>query len=47
MFFSPQITVIDIIYNPIETLFLKRAREAGCVTVNGLEDVGRTSLKGY
>jgi len=27
---------VDIIYNPIETLFLKNAREAGLVTANGL-----------
>ena len=43
--FSPQITVIDIIYNPIETLFLKRAREAGCVTVNGLDMLVGQALK--
>lgn len=27
---------VDLIYNPIETLFLKHAREAGLVTANGL-----------
>jgi len=27
---------VDIIYNPIESLFLKNAREAGLVTANGL-----------
>jgi shikimate dehydrogenase len=29
-------TAIDIIYNPLETKFLKEAGEAGLVTVNGL-----------
>jgi len=28
--------VMDIIYNPLETLFLKRARKQGCFTINGL-----------
>lgn len=27
----------DLIYNPDETLFLKKGREAGCITKNGLE----------
>lgn len=27
----------DLIYNPIETLFLKKGREIGCKTKNGLE----------
>ncbi len=29
-------TAIDIIYNPLETLFLRHAKEAGLKTVNGL-----------
>ncbi|HJT65665.1 MAG TPA: shikimate dehydrogenase [Pyrinomonadaceae bacterium] len=29
--------VYDLIYNPIETEFLKQAREAGCETLGGLE----------
>ena len=29
--------VFDTIYNPVETLLLKRARQAGCVCVTGLE----------
>lgn len=29
-------TAIDIIYNPTETMFLKQAREAGLMTLNGL-----------
>jgi 3-dehydroquinate dehydratase/shikimate dehydrogenase len=30
-------TVYDIIYAPLETKFLKRAREAGCRTIQGIE----------
>ncbi|HEY3582610.1 MAG TPA: hypothetical protein VGK82_18785, partial [Pyrinomonadaceae bacterium] len=29
--------VYDLIYNPIDTQFLKEAREAGCETLGGLE----------
>ncbi len=29
--------VFDIVYNPIETKFLKLAKKAGCKTINGLE----------
>jgi len=29
-------TAVDLIYNPIETLFIKHAREAGLKTANGL-----------
>ena len=28
--------VMDIIYNPVETLLLKKAESKGCVTINGL-----------
>ena len=28
--------VMDIIYNPLETKLLKRARDRGCLTINGL-----------
>ena len=27
----------DLVYNPIESLFLRRGRELGCKTKNGLE----------
>ena len=27
----------DLVYNPIETLFLKKGKELGCKTKNGLE----------
>ncbi|NIV04248.1 shikimate dehydrogenase, partial [Candidatus Saccharibacteria bacterium] len=29
--------VLDVIYNPAETRFLKIARERGCVTISGIE----------
>lgn len=32
---TPQTVVVDIIFNPWETLFLKEARELGCRTLNG------------
>ena len=31
------LTVMDIVYNPLETRLLKEAREAGCPTIRGLE----------
>jgi shikimate 5-dehydrogenase len=27
----------DVVFNPIETVFLKRASEAGCIVIGGLE----------
>jgi shikimate dehydrogenase len=33
---SPQHFVYDLIYNPTETLLLRRARERGCAVTNGL-----------
>jgi len=35
--FTKEMTVMDIIYNPLETRLLRLAREQGCVTINGLE----------
>ena len=35
--FSEQQTVYDLIYNPLETRLLKRAREGGAVRLNGFE----------
>ncbi|MFQ5822988.1 MAG: shikimate dehydrogenase [bacterium] len=34
---SPDLTVIDLVYNPAETKFLKAARSAGANTMGGLE----------
>lgn len=35
-YFKPGMYVMDVVYEPAETLFLKMAREAGCITINGL-----------
>ena len=29
--------LFDLVYNPAETLFLKRGQERGCITKNGIE----------
>ena len=34
---APPLTVMDIVYNPLETRLLKDARRAGCRTIRGLE----------
>ena len=34
--FHKDLFVFDVIYNPEETLFLKKAKAAGCQTLNGL-----------
>ena len=35
-YLSPAITVVDIVYNPVETRLLRQARERGCDTVSGI-----------
>ncbi len=35
-FLSPTHILFDLIYNPAETVFLRRGREQGAITVNGL-----------
>ena len=35
--FSPGLTVMDIVYNPLETKLLKEAKAAGCRVIRGLE----------
>ncbi len=35
--FSPNQLVVDIIYNPLQTKFLKDAKDVGCKIVNGLD----------
>ena len=32
----PDMTVMDMVYNPLETRLLREAREVGCTTVNGV-----------
>lgn len=34
---SPHLTVMDIVYNPLETRLLREARGVGCRTIRGLE----------
>jgi len=36
-FLGPDITVMDIVYNPLETKLLRIARKHGCPTIDGLE----------
>ncbi|MBM7581262.1 shikimate dehydrogenase [Caldicoprobacter guelmensis] len=43
--FLPHMTVVDIIYNPLETLFLKKARQTGCITINGLDMLVGQAIK--
>jgi shikimate dehydrogenase len=33
---NPMTTVVDIVYNPVETRLLRQARKRGCETVNGV-----------
>ena len=35
--FRPELTVMDIVYNPRETKLLREAQAAGCRTISGLE----------
>ena len=34
---NPEMTVMDIVYNPLETQLLREARESGCKVIRGLE----------
>ncbi len=34
---KPELTVMDIVYNPLETQLLREAREVGCRTIRGVE----------
>jgi shikimate 5-dehydrogenase len=35
--FRPGLVVFDMVYNPLETRFLKEAKEAGCKCISGLD----------
>ena len=35
--FAPHLTVMDIVYNPLETRLLREAKHVGCKTIRGLE----------
>ena len=45
--FSGKETVIDLIYRPLKTLFLKRAEDAGCRTMNGYDMLHRQARSQY
>lgn len=34
---TPQHLLYDLVYNPLETAFLKEGKAKGCITINGLE----------
>lgn len=36
-FLEPHLTVMDIVYNPLDTQFIKDAKAAGCRTIRGIE----------
>jgi len=35
-YLSKENIVMDLVYNPIETKFIKHAKKLGCVTIDGL-----------
>ncbi len=46
-FFKQIQTVVDLIYNPLETKFLSLAKQSGCQTMNGLEMLVFQGIKAY
>lgn len=44
---NPHALVTDIVYNPLETPFLRAAREAGCTTVDGLGMLLHQAVPGF
>ncbi|MEM6414638.1 MAG: shikimate dehydrogenase [Pseudomonadota bacterium] len=44
---KPRAVAMDIIYSPLETAFLKSAKQAGAKTVNGLEMLMHQAVPGY
>ena len=44
---DPRALVTDIVYNPLETPFLRAAREAGCTTVDGLGMLLHQAVPGF
>ncbi|HOA81354.1 MAG TPA: shikimate dehydrogenase [Defluviitaleaceae bacterium] len=46
-FFHKITSAVDIIYNPWESLFLKKAKKAGCKTVNGFGMLFYQAVKAY
>lgn len=46
-FFYQVKAVVDLIYNPSKTLFLKQARDAGCKTINGFGMLFFQAIRSY
>ena len=44
---SNKLSVVDLIYNPMETLLMKTAREKGLVAINGLDMLIYQGLKAF
>ena len=44
---NPATTLYDLVYNPAETVFLKRGIEKGCKTINGLKMLYLQAEKGW
>ncbi len=44
---NPRALVTDIVYNPLDTPFLRAAREAGCTTVDGLGMLLHQAVPGF
>jgi len=36
-YLTPQHLLYDLVYNPLETAFLKEGKQKGCITINGLD----------
>jgi 3-dehydroquinate dehydratase/shikimate dehydrogenase len=45
--FDKKTIVFDTVYNPEQTLFIKKAREAGCTTVTGIDMFVRQAAKQF
>lgn len=46
-FLTEKHLVIDLIYNPEETIFLKKAKEKGCISLNGLTMLHEQALAAW
>lgn len=44
---KPSTTLYDLVYNPQETLFLKKGKERGCNTINGFKMLQLQAEKGW
>lgn len=46
-FLTPKHTLIDLVYNPNETLFLKKGKEQGTITLNGITMLHQQAEKAW